>query len=250
MRHRDKPQTSIVIIGGGPAGYEAALVAAQLGAQVTLVESDGLGGACVLSDCVPSKTLIATSETMVLLRGWPASASRSGRTRRNVPGAGGRGGGPGLAGRAGERDSVDAPRFYRRVKDLARRSPRTSGPGWPPRGSRLSRGGAGCPADPPGPAGGAHAVVVGDRETVADVVLIATGATPRVLPSAEPDGERILTWRQVYDLDRAARAPDRGRLGRDRRRVRQRLPGDGRAGDAGVQPGPGAAGARTPTRPW
>ena len=32
------------------------------------------------------------------------------------------------------------------------------------------------------------------------MVLIATGATPRVLPSAVPDGERILTWRQVYDL--------------------------------------------------
>ncbi len=35
----------------------------------------------------------------------------------------------------------------------------------------------------------------------ADVVLIATGASPRVLPSAQPDGERILTWRQLYDLD-------------------------------------------------
>ena len=42
----------IVIIGGGPGGYEAALVAAQLDADVTLVESDGAGGACVLSDCV------------------------------------------------------------------------------------------------------------------------------------------------------------------------------------------------------
>ena len=35
----------------------------------------------------------------------------------------------------------------------------------------------------------------------ADVVLIATGASPRILPSAPPDGERILTWRQLYDLD-------------------------------------------------
>lgn len=51
----------IVIIGGGPAGYEAALVAAQLDADVTVVEADGAGGACVLSDCVPSKTFIASS---------------------------------------------------------------------------------------------------------------------------------------------------------------------------------------------
>src|SRR5690606_21634880 len=44
-------------------------------------------------------------------------------------------------------------------------------------------------------------VKVGDRTIRADVVLVATGATPRILPGAEPDGERILTWRQLYDLD-------------------------------------------------
>src|SRR5215210_6099437 len=54
----------IVIVGGGPAGYESALVARQLGADVTVVDRDGLGGACVLTDCVPSKTLIATSDAM------------------------------------------------------------------------------------------------------------------------------------------------------------------------------------------
>ena len=53
--------TRIVIMGGGPAGYEAALVAAQYGADVTLVEPDGPGGACVLADCVPSKTFIASA---------------------------------------------------------------------------------------------------------------------------------------------------------------------------------------------
>jgi dihydrolipoamide dehydrogenase len=49
----------VVIIGGGPGGYEAALVGAQLGAEVTIVDTDGLGGSAVLTDCVPSKTLIA-----------------------------------------------------------------------------------------------------------------------------------------------------------------------------------------------
>ena len=53
--------TRIVIIGGGPAGYEAALVAAQHGASVSLIDSDGIGGACVLFDCVPSKTFIAST---------------------------------------------------------------------------------------------------------------------------------------------------------------------------------------------
>src|SRR5215213_5336562 len=54
----------VIIIGGGPGGYEAALVAAQLDADVTLVEAEGAGGACVLSDCVPSKTFIASSEVV------------------------------------------------------------------------------------------------------------------------------------------------------------------------------------------
>src|SRR5690348_17656296 len=60
--------TRIVIIGGGPAGYEAALVAAQLGAQVAVVERDGIGGASVLTDCVPSKTLIAAAGEMTTMR--------------------------------------------------------------------------------------------------------------------------------------------------------------------------------------
>ena len=56
--------TRVVIVGGGPGGYEAALVASQLGGEVTLVDTDGLGGSAVLTDCVPSKTLIATAEVM------------------------------------------------------------------------------------------------------------------------------------------------------------------------------------------
>ena len=56
--------TRIVILGGGPAGYEAALVAAARDpavARVTVVDSDGVGGAAVLCDCVPSKTFIAST---------------------------------------------------------------------------------------------------------------------------------------------------------------------------------------------
>ena len=57
-------QSSVVILGGGPGGYEAALVAAHLGASVTVVDRDGVGGAAVLTDCVPSKTLISTADFM------------------------------------------------------------------------------------------------------------------------------------------------------------------------------------------
>src|SRR6478736_2532275 len=51
----------IAVLGGGPGGYEAALTGAQLGAEVTLVERAGVGGAAVLTDVVPSKSLIATA---------------------------------------------------------------------------------------------------------------------------------------------------------------------------------------------
>src|SRR5919201_2639791 len=88
----------IVIIGGGPAGYEAALVAAQLDADVTVVEADGAGGACVLHDCVPSKTFIASSEVVTGYRDTDEFGIRSG----------------GL-----DAIKVDAPAVHRRVKRLA-----------------------------------------------------------------------------------------------------------------------------------
>src|SRR5690606_207370 len=57
------PRPSITIIGGGPGGYEAALVASKFGAEVTLIERNGIGGSAVLTDVVPSKTLIASADS-------------------------------------------------------------------------------------------------------------------------------------------------------------------------------------------
>lgn len=57
MEERD-----IVIIGGGPAGYVAAIRAAQLGGKVTLIENDALGGTCLNRGCVPSKALLHSVE--------------------------------------------------------------------------------------------------------------------------------------------------------------------------------------------
>ena len=59
----------VAIIGGGPGGYEAALAAAQLGAEVTLVERAGVGGSAVITDVVPSKSLIATADAAVAIAG-------------------------------------------------------------------------------------------------------------------------------------------------------------------------------------
>ncbi len=57
-----------VILGGGPAGNTAATYAARLGAQVTMVERDVVGGAAHLWDCIPSKTMIATGGAMAFLK--------------------------------------------------------------------------------------------------------------------------------------------------------------------------------------
>jgi len=173
--------THIVILGGGPAGYEAALVAAQLKADVTVVERDGLGGACVLSDCVPSKTFIATSETMTTLSSAGALGVRT-TDARDI--------------------TVDVPLVHRRVKDLAIAQSEDVRRRLAAEGVRLIAGEGQFAVVQQGRA--SHRIVVtgpdGAEQLDADVVLIATGATPRILRGAAPDGERILTWRQVYDL--------------------------------------------------
>jgi NAD(P)H dehydrogenase (quinone) len=168
-----QPQARIAIVGGGPGGYEAALVAAQLGAEVTVVERDGLGGACVLTDCVPSKTLIATAGLMASLDG------SAGLGIELYPD------GTGHA-------RVDAPRLHARVRSLARAQSADVA-------ARLSAEGVKVIAGT-GRLTGPRTVAAGDTEIEADAVLIATGAQPRVLPGSEPDGDRILTWRQLYDL--------------------------------------------------
>jgi dihydrolipoamide dehydrogenase len=171
----------IAIIGGGPAGYEAALVAAQLGSAVTVIEQAGLGGACVLYDCVPSKTFIATAETMTAFRG---------AARRGVRSAS-----PGEV-------YVDSDAVHSRVKGLALAQSADIAARLLREGVVLVSGTARFAADQPSRAGYAVEVARDGRTEIihADVVLVATGGSPRILPDAEPDGVRILDWRQLYDL--------------------------------------------------
>ena len=171
----------VVIIGGGPGGYESALVAAQLGARVTVVDTDGIGGSAVLTDCVPSKTLIATAELMTEV----SSAAELGVNFHDHEGD------------AATSIKVDLGRVNARVLQLAADQSADIGARLEKEGVRLLRG--------RGRLQGAGRVQValadGGEETLeADAVLLATGAAPRTLPSARPDGERILTWEQVYDI--------------------------------------------------
>jgi pyruvate/2-oxoglutarate dehydrogenase complex dihydrolipoamide dehydrogenase (E3) component len=172
----------VVIIGGGPAGYEAALVAAQLQAEVTVVEREGAGGACVLHDCVPSKTFIASSDVVTAYRDTEQF---------------------GVRGAGIEDVTVDAKVVHQRVKRLAAAQSGDINAKLIKAGVRFVQGTARLGEDT---LGHMHRVLVtpGDSDAEypvdATAVLVATGATPRVLPAARPDGERILDWRQVYDL--------------------------------------------------
>lgn len=172
---------SVVILGGGPGGYEAALVAAHLGASVTVVDRDGIGGAAVLTDCVPSKTLIATADYL----GGIETASDLGVHLEDHEG-------DVATETVAELDAIN-----RRVRNLAAAQSADISARLQEVGVRVVPG-TGRLASP-------SEVVVegadGATETIsADVVLLSTGATPRVLPTAQPDGERILTWQQIYEL--------------------------------------------------
>ena len=58
----------VAVIGGGPAGYVAAIKAAQLGGKVALVENRELGGTCLNRGCIPTKTFLHNAEIINHIR--------------------------------------------------------------------------------------------------------------------------------------------------------------------------------------
>jgi NAD(P)H dehydrogenase (quinone) len=179
----------IVVLGGGPGGYEAALAGVQLGADVTVVERAGVGGSAVLTDVVPSKTLIATANATGAIQ----RIARLG-VRFSVPNEHGRQVAPEV--------SVDLRAVNHRLKDLAAQQSADMRQNLERSGVKVVIGDGRL--DGPG-----RVIVSTGRgrtahdfdEIEADTTVVATGASPRKLPTALPDGERILTWTQLYELD-------------------------------------------------
>jgi dihydrolipoamide dehydrogenase len=163
------PTTRLVIIGGGPAGNTCATVAATLGAEVTLVERDIVGGAAHLWDCIPSKALIATGGELAEL----GRASTMGLQAEGV---------------------LDVDALKRRVDSIEAHLQASIQQLLESQGVRLLRGTARL-RDP-------QTVVVesaeGTEELPADFVVVATGSRPRVPDFAKLDGTRVLTTRDCY----------------------------------------------------
>ena len=179
----------LAVLGGGPGGYEAALTGAQLGAEVTLVERAGVGGSAVLTDVVPSKTLIATAEAAMSV-GEAADLGVQFFTRND-------------AGRAVRPEvAVNLGAVNQRLLMLARQQSEDMKAQLVRAGVRILTG--------DGRLDGPNRIVVSTGrgksrtdfdEIDADTLIVSVGASPRILPTAKPDGKRIFTWTQLYDLD-------------------------------------------------
>ncbi len=157
------------------------MVAASLGAQVTIIERAGLGGSAVLTDVVPSKTLIATADLMTRV----AEAGELG-VKFDVDGG----------------DFVpvmraDLKHINDRLLNLARSQSKDIHDALASQNVRILAG-SGRLLDN-------HTIEVltaeGTETIEADTILLAVGAHPRELATARPDGERILNWTQLYNLD-------------------------------------------------
>ncbi|MCF8529614.1 MAG: NAD(P)H-quinone dehydrogenase [Aquiluna sp.] len=177
------PIHRIVIIGGGPGGYEAARAGRQLGAEVVLIEDSGIGGNAVLTDVVPSKTLIATAEAaqrVSVAQSLGVNFSLDGKV-------------------IAPKIEIDLKVVNKRLLSLAKSQSEDMLTTLKKEGVRVVSGRARLD--------GNHHVIIepnvgGEPERLeAKTIIVAVGAHPREMDSAKPDGERILNWKQLYNLN-------------------------------------------------
>ena len=159
----------LVVIGGGPAGNTCASVASTLGADVTVIERDVIGGAAHLWDCIPSKALIATGGELAELQ------------RAHTMGIAAEG-------------HLDIDALRERVQSIESRVQQSIESLLTSQGVRMIRGTGRLT----GPRCVVATTAAGDEEIEADFVLVSTGSRPRVPDFAPVDGDRVLTTRDAY----------------------------------------------------
>lgn len=167
----------ILIIGGGPGGYVAAVRAAQLGLRAAVVERAHLGGICLNWGCIPTKALLRSAEVYRYL----GDAVRFGLTAERIEFD---------ISALVERSRTVAARLSKGVDGILKKNkvPVIWGE------ATISAPGkvAVKASDAPSPRG-----VLGGGEYTAKNIIVATGARPRVLSGLEPDGDRIWTYFQA-----------------------------------------------------
>jgi dihydrolipoamide dehydrogenase len=164
--------TSVIIVGGGPGGYVAAIRAAQLGLKVTLVEREWLGGVCLNWGCIPTKALLRNAEVLGLFQ----HAADWGVKMDNLTAD---------YGQAFDRSRQVADKLVKGIAYLMKKNK-----------IEVVQGA--------GKLVGPGKVMVGDKTLTADHVVLAVGARPRLLPGMEADGERVVTSREALLKNRTA----------------------------------------------
>jgi len=175
------PDYDVVVIGGGPGGYEAAIRAAQLGLRVGLVEREFLGGVCLNIGCIPSKTLLRNAEIAELLR----QGQEFGFSFENL--------------------KLDYETAYKRSRQVSDQL--TRGVQFLMRKNKIdvfqgvaqlrssTQVDVTSVAEAPAVDGQQF-----DGTLDAKNIIIATGARVRGIPGVEMDGERVLTYREAIHL--------------------------------------------------
>ncbi len=169
----------LIVLGGGPGGYVAAIRAAQLGMKVGLVEREHLGGICLNWGCIPTKALLRTSEINHILHHL------------------------GDYGFSAKEVGFDAKKVVARSRAVARQL--SNGVGYLLKKNKVAV------FDGQGRlAGKGRLAVEKDDKRVADLtaphIVLATGARARALPGLEPDGERVWTYKEAMIPDTIPRS--------------------------------------------
>lgn len=160
----------LIVIGGGPGGYVAAVRASQLGIRTALVEKESLGGTCLNWGCIPTKALLRNAEVIHLLSRGRAFGFDCGNL------------------------TVDYAAAHKRSRSVVSRQTRRVAALMKTNGITVFNG---------------RASLVSSREVTiepsgqtlsAGHIIIATGSTARALPGAPVDGRRIINFRQALDL--------------------------------------------------